>query len=118
VNVDAVENVGEIGQRVETVQLGGFSDDHRTCEVSAPVSTPANNQFFRLWKPLPDRQNALFAGRDEGDRAWGRIAFLIATAKVNNVEPFAYLAAGPPANRIDDLLFLELPTGKLIPSAA
>lgn len=32
-------------------------------------------------------------GRLQGARAWGRIASLIATAKVNNVEPFAYLKA-------------------------
>jgi len=42
---------------------------------------------------------------------WGRIASLIETAKINGVEPFAYLkatleaiAAGHPQNRIDDLL--------------
>ena len=44
-------------------------------------------------------------------KAWGRIASLIETAKINGVEPFAYLkatleaiAAGHPQNRIDDLL--------------
>jgi glucose-6-phosphate 1-dehydrogenase len=53
----------------------------------------------------------LFAGHDEVAWAWGRIASLIATAKVNNVEPFAYLkatleaiAAGHPISRIDELL--------------
>ena len=57
------------------------------------------------------RKNALFAGHDEGGHAWGRIASLTATAKVNDVEPFANLkatleaiASGHPANRIDDLL--------------
>jgi len=57
------------------------------------------------------RKNALFAGHDEGDRAWGRIASLIATAKINWVEPFAWLKAtleaianGHPASRIDQLL--------------
>ncbi len=57
------------------------------------------------------RKNALFAGHDEGGRAWGRIASLIETAKINGVEPFAYLrvtleaiAAGHPQSRIDDLL--------------
>ncbi|MFO8127062.1 transposase domain-containing protein, partial [Yoonia sp.] len=44
-------------------------------------------------------------------RAWGRIASLIETAKINGVEPFAYLkttleaiAAGHPQQRIDELL--------------
>jgi hypothetical protein len=58
-----------------------------------------------------NRKNALFAGHDEGGRAWGRIASLIETAKINGVEPFDYLkaileaiAAGHPRNRIDDLM--------------
>lgn len=57
------------------------------------------------------RKNALFAGHDKAFHAWGRIASLIATAKVNDVEPFAYLKAtleaiepSHPANPIDDLL--------------
>ena len=57
------------------------------------------------------RKNALFAGHDEGAAAWGRIASLIETAKMNGVEPYAYLkatleaiAAGHPASRIDELL--------------
>ena len=57
------------------------------------------------------RKNALFAGHDEGAAAWGRIATLIETAKMNGVEPYAYLkatleaiAAGYPASKIDQLL--------------
>ena len=57
------------------------------------------------------RKNALFAGHDEGAAAWGRIASLIETAKMNGVEPYAYLkatleaiAAGHPASKIDELL--------------
>jgi hypothetical protein len=58
-----------------------------------------------------NRKNALFAGHDEGGVAWGRIASLIETCKMNGVEPFAYLrstleaiAAGHPQSRIDELL--------------
>ncbi len=47
----------------------------------------------------------------EGAAVWARIASLIETAKLNNVEPCAYLkatleaiASGHPASRIDDLL--------------
>jgi transposase len=54
---------------------------------------------------------ALFAGHDEGGIAWGRIASLIETCKINGIEPFAYLKAtlnaianGHPQSRIDDLL--------------
>lgn len=71
-----------------------------------------SNNIENLIRPIAlTRKNALFAGHDEGGRAWGRIASLIATAKVNGVEPFAYLketleavAAGHPQPRIDELL--------------
>ncbi len=80
-----------------------------------------SNNVENLIRPLAlNRKNALFAGHDEGGVAWGRFASLIETAKINGVEPFAYLkvtlekiANGHPANRIDELLpwnFLEAPT--------
>ena len=53
------------------------------------------------------RKNALFAGHDEGAAAWSRIASLIETAKMNRVEPYAYLKAtleaiahGHPASKL------------------
>ena len=71
-----------------------------------------SNAVENLIRPIAlTRKNALFAGHDEGGRTWARIASLIATAKINGVEPFAYLkatleaiAAGHPARRIDELL--------------
>ena len=39
------------------------------------------------------RKNALFAGHDDGAAAWGRIASLIQTARLNKVEPYAWLKA-------------------------
>ncbi|UWQ82731.1 IS66 family transposase [Leisingera caerulea] len=71
-----------------------------------------SNAVENLIRPIAlTRKNALFAGHDEGGRAWGCIASLIATAKINGVEPFAYLkatleaiAAGHPASRLDELL--------------
>ncbi|MGC9523750.1 MAG: IS66 family transposase [Anaerolineae bacterium] len=71
-----------------------------------------SNSVENLIRPIAlNRKNALFAGHDEGGRAWGRIASLIETARINGVEPFAYLkatleaiAAGHPQGRIDDLL--------------
>lgn len=71
-----------------------------------------SNSVENLVRPIAlNRKNALFAGHDEGGRAWGRIASLIETCKINGIEPFAYLkatlkviAAGHPQNRIDDLL--------------
>ncbi|WP_296762476.1 IS66 family transposase [Sediminimonas sp.] len=71
-----------------------------------------SNGVENLIRPIAlNRKNALFAGHDEGGKTWGRIASLIETAKINGVEPFAYLkatleaiAAGHPKNRIDELL--------------
>nr|WP_232831533.1 transposase [Pseudogemmobacter bohemicus] len=71
-----------------------------------------SNNVENLIRPIAlTRKNALFAGHDEGGRSWARIASLIATAKVNGVEPFAYLkatleavAASHPQAKIDDLL--------------
>ena len=71
-----------------------------------------SNGVETLIRPIAlNRKNALFAGHDEGGKAWGRIASLIETAKVNDIEPFAYLKAtleaianGHPKSRIDDLL--------------
>ena len=53
-----------------------------------------SNRVENLVRPIAlNRKNALFAGHDEGGIAWGRIASLIETCKINDVEPFAYLTA-------------------------
>ncbi len=56
-------------------------------------------------------KNALFAGSDGGARSWAIVASLIESAKLNGVEPFAYLkdvllrlVAGHPISRLDELL--------------
>ena len=56
-------------------------------------------------------KNALFAGHDEGAAAWGRIASLLETCKMNGVEPYAWLkstlekiAAGHPQSKLHELL--------------
>ena len=71
-----------------------------------------SNRIENLVRPITlNRKNALFAGHDEGGAAWGRIASLIETCKVNDTEPFTYLKAtltaianGHPQSHIDDLL--------------
>jgi transposase len=71
-----------------------------------------SNIVERAIRPIAlNRKNALFAGHDEGGRTWARIASLIETCKLNNVEPYAYLkatleaiAAGHPAARVDELM--------------
>jgi transposase len=71
-----------------------------------------NNRVENMIRPIAlNRKNSLFAGHDEGGIAWGRIASLIETCKINGVEPFAYLKAtltatanGHPQSHIEDLL--------------
>lgn len=71
-----------------------------------------NNAVERAIRPIAlNRKNALFAGSDGGAEHWAVIASIIETAKLNRVEPLAYLAdvitrivAGHPQSNIDDLL--------------
>lgn len=53
-----------------------------------------NNAVERTIRPIAlNRKNALFAGHDAGAENWGVIASLIETAKLNKIEPHAYLTA-------------------------
>jgi transposase len=71
-----------------------------------------NNPVEREIRPVAlGRKNHLFAGSDGGGVRWATICSLIATAKLNNVEPFAWLkdvlqrlTDGHPASRLDELL--------------
>ncbi len=71
-----------------------------------------NNPVERAIRPVAlGRKNHLFAGSDGGAQRWATICSLIATAKLNDVEPYAYLkdvlermSDGYPASRLDDLL--------------
>jgi hypothetical protein len=56
------------------------------------------------------RKNHLFAGSDGGAQRWATVCSLLTTAKLNAVEPYAYLkdvierlSNGHPMRRIDDL---------------
>ena len=51
-----------------------------------------NNTVERAIRPQTiTRKNALFAGSDGGGRTWATIATLLATAKLSNVDPHAWL---------------------------
>lgn len=71
-----------------------------------------NNPVERAIRPIAlGRKNHLFAGSDGGAKRWAIITSLIATAKLNNVEPYAYLkdilecmTNGYPARELDNLL--------------
>jgi transposase len=70
------------------------------------------NTVERAIRPITlGRKNHLFAGSDGGAARWATVCSLITTAKLNNVEPFAYLknvldrmSSGHPMSRLDDLL--------------
>ena len=50
------------------------------------------NIIERAIRPIAlGRKNALFAGSDGGARHWAIVASLVATAKLNGVEPLAWL---------------------------
>jgi transposase len=71
-----------------------------------------SNTVERSIRPIAlNRKNALFAGSDEGGANWAIIASLIETAKLNGVNPHAWLADTLtklvnrwPQTRIDDLM--------------
>ena len=71
-----------------------------------------NNPVERAIRPVAlGRKNHLFAGSDGGAERWATVCSLIATARLNDVEPYAYLSDvlrrmtdGHPMSRLDDLL--------------
>jgi hypothetical protein len=93
----------------------------RRCAASSTEPAPAeaggrieldNNPVERAIRPVAlGRKNHLFAGSDGGAKRWATVCSLIATAKLNDVEPYAYLkdvlermTHGHPMSRLDDLL--------------
>lgn len=84
--------------------LSRFLDDGRV-ELDS-------NVVERAIRPITlGRKNHLFAGSDGGAQHWAVLASLIATCKLNDVDPNAYLAdvlakivARHPMSRIDELL--------------
>jgi transposase len=70
------------------------------------------NTVERAIRPITlGRKNHLFAGSDGGADRWAVVATLITTAKLNGVEPYAYLkdvlermSSGHPMAHIDELL--------------
>jgi transposase len=84
--------------------LGQFLDDGRI-ELDT-------NTVERAIRPIAlGRKNHLFAGSDGGGACWAVVASLLTTAKLNDVEPFAYLkdvlermSNGYPMSRLDELL--------------
>ena len=84
--------------------LSRFLDDGRIELDTNPVE--------RAIRPIAlGRKNHLFAGSDGGGKRWAMVCSLVETAKLNGVEPYAYLSDvlqrmidGHPVNRLDELL--------------
>ena len=50
-----------------------------------------NNQFLRLWAPIHNRNNWLFAGSLRAGQRAAAVMSLIQSAKLNGHDPYAYL---------------------------
>ena len=85
--------------------------------LTAPARTGCrldidNNTVERTIRPQTiTRKNSLFAGSDGGGRTWSILATLLATAKLNDVDPHAWLkltleriAGGWPNRELDALM--------------
>ena len=97
--------------------LSRFLDDGRLCL--------SNNAAERALRGIAvGRRNWTFAGSDEGGRRAAAIYTLIETAKLNDVDPLAWLAdvlarlQDHPASRINDLLPWNWKNEHLLKAAA
>lgn len=82
-----------------------------TAQLSPPSSEPAKRAFLRLCIHFHNRKNWLFAGSKAGGDRAAAIYSVIETAKLNGLDPQAYIAdviariAGNwPAARWDELI--------------
>jgi hypothetical protein len=106
------------GQTAAARQVARHAKSLPLVEVMKPwleaelVRVPPRSPLAEAIRPIAlGRKNHLFAGSDGGAQRWATVASLIATAKLNGVEPFAYLkdvlermSNGHPMRRIDELL--------------
>ena len=103
---DMAEDIREPSLRIDTVELGGADQavhDGRICLT--------NNAAERALRGIAlGRKSWLFAGSDRGGDRAAAMYSLIITAKLNEVDPRAWLAdvlarlPDYPVQRIDDLL--------------
>lgn len=107
-----LELVAKSGKMAEIIRYGLTRWEGFTRFIDDGRIEMDSNIVERSIRPIAlNRKNALFAGSDEGGAAWGVVASLIETCKLNGVEPFAYLsevltkvADHWPMSRLDDLL--------------
>ncbi|WP_442870080.1 transposase domain-containing protein [Bradyrhizobium sp. CCBAU 45394] len=92
-------------------------------QASQASSTTAVSSWTptRLKTPsgrFASRKNALFAGHEVGAENWALLSSIVATCKLNDVNPVAYIAEtltaildGPPAQRNRGPHAMEVPKG-------
>jgi len=107
-----------LGEKLAYIHSHG--DGLQTFLTDGRVEIDSNRVEYLIRPIALNRKNSLFAGHDEGSAAWGHIASLIETCKINRVEPYAYIKApltaianGHPQNRIDDAAVMEFQAIKL-----
>jgi transposase len=80
------------GKMAEVIRYGLKRRDGLTRFVDDGTIEIDSNTVERAIRPITlNRKNALFAGHDEGAAAWGLIASLVETCKLNRIEPQRYL---------------------------
>ena len=106
---DRVSPRARLGEKL--VYIGNHWDGLQVFLQDGRVEMDSNAVEDTIRPLALNRKNALFAGHDEGAAAWAGIASLIETAKMNGIDPHAYLkatleaiASGHPAADIDQLL--------------
>ena len=83
-----------------------------TGENSAPFQGTHTNPVENAIRPIClTRKNALFAGHEIGAENWALLSSIVATCRLNDVNPVAYLAEtltaiidGHPQSQIEDLM--------------
>ena len=86
------------------------TSEYRFALALAPATVSLNNQPLRLCKACHNRKNYLFAGSDAGGDRAAAIYSLVGSAKLNGLDPEAYLRhvlaaiADHPVARIAELL--------------
>ncbi len=125
--LDGAESIGELGSVFEGFKLGfgirnmwratysrGFfasgGDVAGERSGTALIAAPGGKESSAIWKYFHNRKNFLFVASERGGRAAAVAYSLIETAKLQRVEPFAYLThllprlPNHPVNRLHELL--------------
>ena len=97
-----------------TCSRAGTAQERVTGGSYRPMAASTSTTIRSNWRSDPWRSAArinVFASSEGGGVRWATVCSLMATAKLNDVKPFAYLkdvlermSEGHPMNRLDDLL--------------